>query len=57
MQGILATDKDLAHKPENIHQTIGALGYYLTGLHLLASIFNHDVQRDNTLTRMLPFKK
>jgi len=55
--GIMTTDKDLAHQFEDIHQTIGELGYYLIGLHAIAALFHHYVQKDNTLTRMLPFKK
>ena len=54
---LIATDKDLAHELEDIHQTIGELGYYLIGLHAIAALFHHYVQKDDTLTRMLPFKK
>lgn len=54
---IMATDKDLSHQFEDIHKTIGEIGYYLIGIHALAALFHHYVQKDNTLTRMLPFKK
>jgi len=53
----MATDKDLALKFGDIHQTIGELGYYLIGLHAIAALFQHYVQKDITLTRMLSFKK
>jgi len=54
---LIAKNKDLAHQLEDIHKTIGEIGYYLIGLHAIAALFHHYVQKDDTLTRMLPFKK
>lgn len=39
---------------QEIHETIGTIGYYLIGLHAAAALFHHYVQRDDTLLRMLP---
>lgn len=49
-------DKPFAHSVEDIHKTIGTIGYYLVGLHAAAALFHHYVVRDNTLARMLPGK-
>ncbi|MGH7118814.1 MAG: cytochrome b [Acetobacteraceae bacterium] len=51
---LLGSDKALARNLQNIHETIGTLGYYLIGLHVIAALFHHYVARDNTLLRMLP---
>ena len=50
-------DKPFAHSVEDIHKTIGTIGYYLVGLHAAAALFHHYVVRDNTLSRMLPNRK
>ena len=42
----------LAEQIEEIHETVGTIGYWLIGLHAAASLFHHYVQRDNTLARM-----
>lgn len=42
---------------EDLHETLGSIGYGLIGLHAFAGLFHHYVQRDNTLTRMLPWFK
>ena len=54
---LIAKNKDLAHQLEDVHKTIGEVGYYLIGLHAIAALFHHYVQKDDTLTRMLPMKK
>lgn len=51
---LLAADKALAGSLEEIHETIGTIGYYLVGLHAAAALFHHYWTRDNTLLRMLP---
>lgn len=50
-------DKPFAQSVEDIHKTIGTIGYYLAGLHAAAALFHHYVVRDNTLARMLPGRK
>lgn len=51
---LIAKNKELAENFEDIHKTIGELGYFLVGFHTLAALFHHYFLRDNTLTRMLP---
>ncbi len=51
---LIGADKGLAGSLEDIHETIGTLGYYLVGLHTAAALFHHYITRDNTLRRMLP---
>ncbi|HNR22343.1 MAG TPA: cytochrome b [Steroidobacteraceae bacterium] len=51
---LLAPNEALAKDIEEIHATAGTVGYWLIGLHAAAALFHHYVQRDNTLTRMLP---
>jgi len=55
LPGLIAENKELAENIEDVHKTIGELGYYLIGLHTVAALFHHYFQRDNTLTRMLPW--
>lgn len=54
LPALIGEDKELAKFIKEIHATIGEIGYYLIGLHALAALYHHYVQRDNTLSRMLP---
>ncbi len=56
LPALIATDKDLAKNIESIHELAGEMGYYLIGLHAMAALFHHYVQKDDTLIRMLPKK-
>jgi cytochrome b561 len=56
LPALVAPDKALAEQIEEIHETIGTIGYFLIGLHALAALFHHYVVKDNTLRRMLPGK-
>ena len=51
---LVAPDEGLAERVEGLHTTVGAVGYWLIGLHAAASLFHHYVLRDGTLQRMLP---
>jgi cytochrome b561 len=51
---LIAADKALAEQIEEIHETVGNIGYFLIGAHAAAALFHHYVVRDNTLVRMLP---
>lgn len=51
---LVAANEGLAERVEDLHQTVGVLGYWLIGLHAAASLFHHYVLRDGTLRRMLP---
>lgn len=57
LPALISPNKSFAHSIEEIHETVGEIGYYLIGLHTLAAIFHHHVQKDDTLRRMLPGKK
>jgi superoxide oxidase len=50
---LLAPDKDLAHRLEDLHGTIGEIFYWVIGLHILAALYHHWWRRDDTLRRML----
>ena len=52
-------DKSEEFKPliKDIHEYLGIAGYFLIALHAVAALFHHYIQKDNTLTRMLPEKK
>lgn len=54
LPALVVPDKVLATSLKEVHETIGTLGYYLIGLHAVASLFHHYIARDNTLRRMLP---
>jgi cytochrome b561 len=51
---LIGPDKTLGGEFEDIHETIGTVGYYLVGLHAAAALFHHYFMGDNTLLRMLP---
>jgi cytochrome b561 len=57
LPALVEENKELGKSLKEIHATIGEIGYFLIGLHVLAAIFHHFMQRDNTLTRMLPSRK
>ena len=57
LPALLSPDKSLAHSLEEIHGTIGTIGYFLIGLHAAAALLHHYLLRDNTLLRMLPRRR
>lgn len=52
---LLAPDRSLAHRLEDVHEAIGTLGYALVGVHAAAALFHHYFMRDNTLALMWPW--
>ncbi len=54
---LIAIDKKLGGSIHDVHELVGKIGYFLIGFHALAAIIHHHVQKDDTLTRMLPEKK
>lgn len=54
LPALISPDKELADWLEDLHSTIGTMGYFLIGLHAAAGLYHHYIQRDNTLLRMLP---
>ena len=53
LPALIAENKESAKSLQEIHETVGELGYWLIGLHAAAALFHHYVVRDNTLSRML----
>lgn len=53
LPALIAENKDLAEFIKEIHETLGEIGYYLIGLHILAALYHQYFQHDNTLSRML----
>ncbi|MBS0325713.1 MAG: cytochrome b [Proteobacteria bacterium] len=56
LPALVGPNKALGKNIENIHETIGVLGYYLIGLHAAAALVHHYLMGDNTLRRMLPWR-
>lgn len=54
LPGLVGESKQLGYLFEEIHETFGAAGYFLIGLHAAAGLFHHYILRDNTLSRILP---
>jgi cytochrome b561 len=54
---LVSESKSLANQAKEVHEFIGTAGYFLIGLHALAALFHHYIMRDDTLRRMLPFKR
>jgi cytochrome b561 len=51
---LIAPDELLGERLEDLHGTIGTVGYYLVGLHAAAALYHHYFMHDDTLRRMLP---
>lgn len=46
--------KALAEQVQEVHETIGTVGYFLIGLHAAAALVHHYYYKDDTLRRMIP---
>lgn len=57
LPALVEANKELASQFKEMHEVIGTTGYFLLGLHVVAALYHHYVQRDNTLTRMVPERK
>ena len=53
LPALMAPDRALAHRLEDIHRWIGEAFYWVIGLHVLAALYHHFVLRDDTLRRMV----
>lgn len=51
---LIGANRDLAEQVQELHETIGTLGYGLIGIHAAAALTHHYILRDDTLKRMLP---
>lgn len=54
---LVAPDKAFGKSVEELHETVGTVGYWLIGLHAAAALLHHYVLRDETLRRMLPARR
>lgn len=57
LPNLITPSESLAANFEALHETIGLIGYYLIGLHAAAALFHHYILRDDTLLRMLPWRR
>lgn len=57
LPALIGVDKELGKSIHDIHELVGTIGYFVIGFHALAALIHHYVQKDDTLTRMLPEKK
>jgi len=49
---LISPDKALAKQIEEVHGTVGEIGYWVIGLHALAALTHHYFWKDNSLRRM-----
>ena len=56
LPALITKNKDLGETIEEVHELVGLIGYYLIGFHALAALIHHYIQKDDTLTRILPEK-
>jgi len=54
LPALIGPNEALAEQIEEIHETVGSIGYYLIGLHAVAALFHHYILKDNTLKRIMP---
>lgn len=54
LPALMGENEELAETIEEVHETVGKVGYFLIGLHAVAALFHHYFLKDNTLWRMLP---
>ena len=57
LPALMRPDKASASSLEDVHETVGTIGYYLIGLYAAATLYHHYFMPDNTLLRMLPRRK
>jgi cytochrome b561 len=57
LPALVAENHDLAEQIQDVHETLGGIGYFLIGAHALAALYHHYVVHDNTLLRMLPGRR
>jgi cytochrome b561 len=50
---LVGPSEALASQVEEIHETVGTVGYWLVGVHAAAALFHHYVLRDGVMRRML----
>jgi superoxide oxidase len=56
LPALIGEDKALAKQLEEVHESIGDVGYFLIGIHAAAALVHQYIHRDNALVRMLPLR-
>ena len=54
---LIEANKQIGGYLHELHETAATAGYLLIGAHAIVSLIHHYIQKDDTLTRMLPEKK
>jgi len=54
LPALIGENETLAKQFEELHETIGNVGYFLIGVHAVGALAHHYLHHDNTLVRMLP---
>ena len=57
LPALMGENKALARQVKEIHEVVGTAGYWIIGLHALAALVHHYIQKDNTLRLMLPRRR
>ncbi len=57
LPALIGESKEVAGQLKEVHEVIGTIGYYLIGIHIVAALYHHYLVHDNTLTRMLPWRR
>lgn len=53
---LLSPDESMEEWLEELHEAGATIGYFLIGLHAVASLYHHYLLRDDTLRRILPWR-
>lgn len=54
---LMGINKALGKSIKEVHELVGQVGYFVIAFHAAAALIHHYIQKDDTLTRMLPDKK
>lgn len=52
LPALMAPNKTFAHDIKELHETVGELGYWLIGIHVVAALGHHYVLKDGLMSRM-----
>ena len=57
LPALVAENHALTESIEEIHETLGKVGYALISIHVIAALFHHYVWKDDALTRIIRLKR
>jgi cytochrome b561 len=52
LPALMAPNKTFAHDIKELHEAVGAAGYWLIGIHVAAALGHHYVLKDGLMSRM-----